>query len=763
MKKLLLLLLFVKLISFNIYPQNKGEINGKIIDKFNKQPLNGVLVEILNSSLKTETDESGNFSFKNIDEGNYTLKYSYIGYKSYITENIIVISTRPVYLTVEIEMVQTDEIVIESETFSKPLDISNSIKSLKNEEIRRSPGGFEDIGRVLQTLPGVTFINDGRNDLIVRGGSPAENLFLIDNSPIPNINHFGTQGSTGGPISIVNLDFIKDVNFITGGFSARYGDRLSSVLDIKLREGNRKKVMSNLNLSATGFGAVIEGPVGKSEKGSFLLSARRSYLDLIFNAAGFGFVPEYYSFQFKGVYDLNKKNTITINGLGNIDKVKFNNDTEENKQNNEDILKNNQWGYTNSFELKTFWSFNSYSLINFTRNYTNFDFSGRDSLFRERFRNLSTESNNSLKVEFFWEVLRNTQLSFGTEGNVLNTNYDIYSRADTLYVINPNSGGRYILPEVNFSSENTTFKGGVFAQVSTSIFERLKLNLGIRYDYFDFINRKHYISPRASFVFNLTNKFNFNFSYGIFYQTPSSIWLVSNSQNKQLENIRADHYIAGLEYLIKEDTRATVEFYYKKYSNYPASTVRPYFILANNGGDFQTSQNFGLEPLISAGYGFSKGVEFFLQKTLTKDFFGTVNLSIFEVKYTSLDGIERESDYNNRILLIANGGYNAGKGWEFTAKFRFVGGRPFTPINQQNGLQDVSKYNSERLPDYYSLDVRVDKRWSFKKWALVTYIDIQNITGRKNVSGYKWNKYKSIVEARESIGIIPSIGINAMF
>ena len=167
--------------------------------------------------------------------------------------------------------------------------------------------------------------------------------------------------------------------------------------------------------------------------------------------------------------------------------------------------------------------------------------------------------------------------------------------------------------------------------------------------------------------------------------------------------------------------------------------------------------------MISAGVGYARGIEFYLQKALTDKLFGTVNLSLFEAKYTSLDGIERASDYDNKFIFIINGGYLFGKGWQASSKFRFVGGRPYTPINPNNGIQEISLYNNARYPDYYSLDVRVDKRWDFSKWSLVTYVDIQNITGRKNITNYQWDKYNNNIRVSESIGVFPTIGVNAMF
>jgi hypothetical protein len=761
MFKKYIILIFVNLIFTNIlFPQIKGDITGRVTDNFSKQPIQDVIVRIIELDLKTGTDEDGFFRFSGIEPGMYKLEFSSLGYVPVLKSDIIVRTGSPVNVLAELEIVQTEEIIVQSERFIKPVDLSTSYKNLTNEEIRRSPGGFEDIGRVVQTLPGVSFINDGRNDLIVRGGAPAENLFVVDNAFVPNINHFGSQGATGGPTSIIDLNFINEINFITGGFSARYGDKLSSVLEIKLREGNRNKFSGNINLSATGFGAILEGPIGSKKRGSWLFSARRSYLDFVFNAVGFGFIPEYTSLQFKGVYEISNNNIFTVNFIGNNDKVRFNNDTEENRQNNEDILSNNQWGYVNSYELRSVFSSKSYFLFTLSRNYTNYEYSGRDAEFVETFKNLSEEGETHLKTEFFWLPEKTTQISAGIGGVLINFTNEIMSAEDTLFFGDPE---RIIIPAVNINSDNNTYKLFSYVQLSQRLFEKFKLNLGLRYDYFDFIEEKNYLSPRVSLSYSLFDNFNINASYGIFYQSPSYIWLISNQQNTQLTDIRADHYIAGIEYIPVSDLRASVEVYYKDYSNYPASTLRPYFILANNGAEYQKPENFGLEPLLSQGVGYTRGIEFFFQKYLTNDFYGNLNLSLFEAKYTSLDGIERSGDYNNRFLFIASGGYMLGKGWEISSKFRWFGGRPYTPINPVTGIQNVEEYNSARYPDYYSLDLRVDKRWNFKKWSLITYIDIQNITGRKNITGYKWNEYENVVEANESIGVFPTIGINATF
>ncbi|MBX7043939.1 MAG: TonB-dependent receptor [Ignavibacteria bacterium] len=764
--KIICVLFFVLSIQSIAASQETSSITGRVTEESTGLPLRRVTVSVLQGETLvagSKTMPDGFFSISDVPVGEYTVRFNLVGYNTLLLDNIVVVSGEPTDMRVQLSIISTEEISVEENRFIRPNDIANSIKSLRYEEIRRSPGGFEDIGRVLQTLPGVSFVNSGRNDLIVRGGAPTENLFVVDNTTVPNINHFGSQGSTGGPVSIIELDFVNEVDFISGAFPAKYGDKLSSVLDIKLRDGNRSKFLADINLSATGIGAVLEGPIGSKKKGSWLFSANRSYLDLIFNAAGFGFVPEYTSAQIKAVYDFDQKNSLAVNLWGNLDKVRFNNDDEEDKQDNEDILQNNQNGYVNSYEFKSVLSANSVLKLNLGRTYTKFDYSGRDSLFTEIFSNNTTEGNTTLKAEYLVFPSGSTQIETGAGWTFVNSNSDILRVADTTYFVDDQTGSRYVLPDLDINTVLKPGKAFAYAQLSQVFLGNFRLNVGARYDYFSAISNQNYFSPRASVVFNATPKLNFSLGYGIFYQSPSLVWLAGYEQNKSLNEIRSDQYVAGVEYLFAADWRVTLEGYYKDYSDYPASTIRPFIILSNTGGDFEQTQDFGIEPLVSKGTGYSKGIELYIQKALTTNYYGLINLSLFDAKYKALDGVERNSSFNNRFIFTILGGYKPGKEWEISGKFRYIGGRPFTPIDPADGTQLVSRYNSEYLPDFNSLDLRVDKRWNFSGWTLITYLDVQNVYGKKNISGYRWNKYTNQIEANESIGVLPTIGINAIF
>lgn len=753
MKIRILSILF--LIHGTVFSQNQGVLSGIVIDKVTQNPLKDINIKISGTKFITRSLGDGSFRIEGIPPGVYSVEFSSVNYLKFIEQDVIISEATGRELIIELIPITTEEVIIQDSRFRKPLDVSTSFKSLRFEEIRRFPGGLEDIGRVIQSLPGVALTSDGRNDLLVRGGSPAENLFVVDGFEVNNFNHFGAQGSTGGPTSILNLDFASEINFYTGGFSVKYGDKLSSVVEVKQRNGNRERFYGKINISGTGVGANFEGPIKKG-KASWLFSVRRSYLDLIFNASGFSFVPEYTDFQLKAFYSSGSKNIFEFSSFGAIDKVRFNNDTEENRQNNERILTNNQKSYSSGI----IWKFiaSRKSLIKFTlsRNYVNYFFSKRDSLFNETFKNISKESDIQLKNELSIKITDDKFINIGTGAKTILLDYNIDKKADTL-----SANGSLIIPAVYIDLKTRTYKAFGYGELTASLTDKTRVTTGIRVDYFAYSNKLS-VSPRINFTYTISSKVNLNAAWGVFHQTPSYIWLVANEDNKKLDYIRAYHYVAGTEYFFDESTRLSVEFYYKKYVNYPVSRNRPYLILANNSG-FENQNSFGLESLVSSGSGRVYGTEIFLQKNLTKNFYGAMSISLSDVKYKALDGVERRSDWDNRFVLNLNAGYRFGNKWEVSSKLRIAGGRPYTPIDPSNGFSDFSKYNSESYPLYHRLDVRAERKWYFKNWLLTIYIDIQNVYNRKNVFEYRWNKFKREIETSTNLGILPTIGISAEF
>ena len=757
MKKLLILLV---VFTFTIgFAQQKGTIRGKVTDVVTKEFLPGVNIILVGTVKGTASDTEGEFIIENVDVGNYQLKASAIGYQSSVKSDVVVNSSRPTYVEFKLaeQVIELEGVTVTSEFFeSNPTEI-NSVKSFSYEEIRRAPGGFEDVVRALSVLPGVAQAEAGRNDLVVRGGAPSENLYIIDGFVVPNINHFGSQGATGGALSFINLDFVNETTFSSGGFSAIYGDKLSSVLTIDLREGREDKIGGKATVAATQFGLNIEGPV--SENSNFLFSARRSYLDFIFNAAGFGFVPEYYDVLSKYTYDFNSRSRLSYLFIGAFDRVSFNNDSEENVIDNSRVLGSNQNQYLTGVSFRRLYGKGFYT-IKLSRSFVDYDSFQKDTLFNPIFQNKSREGENELRGDVVYKLSKTSELNFGLSGKLIKFSADI-----RLPIFVTTFGDTLKVTSLNESEYFSKSAG--YLQYSNLIFNRLKISLGGRLDYFGKIEDKFYLSPRLAIGYHLNDKTLISFSSGIYYQSPSYIWLIADEMNTELKAVRADHYIAGIERKLRDDTRLKIEGFYKDYRNYPASLLRPYLLLANTGAGYGGADDnfnaFGLEPLTSGGTGEVKGIEVSIQKKSSRiPHYGIASLTYSEARFTPLNGIESPGQYDQKWIFNLSAGYIFNKKWETSVKFRYATGNPYTPYNP-DGTQNVNEYLSARIEPNHSLDVRIDRRWNFEGWNLIAYLDVQNVYNRKNSSSVRWDFKENKVDESSSIGLLPSIGISVEF
>lgn len=761
MKKLLFITLIILISTFDSYSQSQnGEIKGKVIEANNNLPIPFANVLIVGTNLGASTDLNGNFLIKNVPVGIYQLRASVIGYTPQVKNDIMVKPNRITEVNFELvtQAIEIENVVVQADYFDKNYLEPVSVRKFSQEELRRSPGGFEDVVRALSVLPGIAQADAGRNDLVVRGGAPSENLYVVDGYEIPNINHFGTQGSTGGPISFINLDFVEDVKFSTGGFPVLYGDKVSSTLTINLREGDKQKFGGKGTLSATLFGLDLEGPV-LGEKSSFIFSARRSYLDFIFKAAGFSFVPEYYDVFTKFDYKIDNINSLNFLFIGAFDNVKFFNDTPEKRNNNARILGSDQIQYISGITYKRVFK-DGFMNLRYYRNFTDYNTRQSDSLLNPIFKNISREEENNLQLDVVHKFFKNLEMNFGTSLKFIE--FDAQILFPTFV-----TSFRDTLPQLDFNRTKNFFKGATYINFNYRPFSKLSSNIGLRYDYFNAINSKSYLSPRLSLSYLVNDYFTLNLSAGIYKQFPSLIWLVAYDQNRNLKPIDVKQYILGFDYLIREDTQIKIETFIKNYSDYPTSLTRPYLVLANTGAGFAGSDDnfssFGLDPLVSAGSGFARGVEFSIQKKMSEiPLYGIFSLTYSKSDFKSLNGFTRSSNFDQNWLINLSGGYRFNMYWEVSTRFRFASGRPYTPFDD-NGIQYVNDLNSKRLKSIHSLDVRVDRRWIFKNWTLITYIDIQNIYNRRNLSGIRWDPRTRTVDETSSIGILPSIGISAEF
>ena len=754
------LLFLVLFVSKSIRSQEfTGSLYGTVVDKSTNEPLIGANIIILGTDFGAATNSEGEYSIKNIPPNTYQIRASVVGYNSITKTDISIMPGKPaqVNFALTVTAIELEGVVVQSDYFNRnPIEVG-SLKNFSNEEIRRSAGGFEDVVRAVSVLPGVAQADPGRNDLIVRGGAPSENLYLIDGIPVQNINHFGTQGASGGPLSYVNLDFVSNTTFSTGGFSVLNGDKISSVLSIDFRKGRKDKLGGKGTISATQFGLDLEGPV--SNNSTFILSARRSYLDFIFKAADFSFVPEYYDGFVKYDIDLDNQNSLSFLLIAAFDNVKYFNNTEDQRYDNSRILGSDQTQYATGLSYRHLFK-NGFFNITLNRNYVDFNTEQRDSLLNPIFNNKSLEKENTLKADLTYKASKVTELNVGVSGQLINFDADIFV-PEFISTFGDS------IPTTNINADENYTKFAAYTNFNFLFFDRLNVNLGVRADYFSPIKTKTYFSPRFSASYRLTDITSIFFSTGIYYQSPSYIWMVGNEMNLDLKDIRVNQFVGGFDQYFSADALFRVEGFLKDYFDYPTSLRRTYLIMANTGAGFAGSDenfvSFGLDPLNSSGTGLARGVEVSLQKKLSETpYYGILSLTYSKVDFKALDKVERIGSYDQTWIFNISCGYKINEEWETAIKFRYSTGKPYTPYNS-DGTQSVGQINTIRFPANHSLDIRVDKRWFFNKWTLITYVDIQNVYNRKNITGVRWDPRTQSPEFNENIGILPSIGISAMF
>jgi hypothetical protein len=759
MNKIFIVLIVVFLTNSLFAQDLTGDLYGRIYDATTKQPIPFANVVVIGTNNGAATNEDGYFKITDLPVNTYQVRASVVGYNPQTKTDVVIQTSKPAEVNFQLvpQAIELEGVTVTSDYFRKDLLEVNSIRSFSYEEIRRSPGGFEDVIRALSILPGVAQADGGRNDLVVRGGAPSENLYLIDGIEVPNINHFGTQGATGGPLSYVNLDFVRETSFSTGGFSALYGDKLSSVLDINLRDGREDRFGGKATISASQFGLNLEGPI--TEKSNFIFSARRSYLDFIFKAADFSFVPEYYDVLLKADFNPHSQDAFSFLFISAYDNVNFFNDTQEQQVDNSRILGTDQIQYVAGLTYRHLFT-DGFFNIALSRNYVDYDSQQKDSLLNPIFTNKSKEEENTLRADLVFKLSKTSEINVGGTAKLIEADYDI------LFPTFVTTFGD-TLPITNLQTENTYTKFGAYVNYNILLFNRLTTNLGVRSEIFTALNSKVYFSPRLSLSYALTDLTNINFSTGIYHQSPSYIWLEAFESNRDLRMIQVNQFVLGFDQRISSDALLKVEAFYKDYDNYPTSTVRPYLVLANTGAGFSGSDDnfssFGLEPLVDAGFGKARGIELSVQKKLSDiPYYGIFSFTYSQADYTSLDGIERPGSYDQNWIINLSGGYKFNEYWEFSSKFRFASGKPYTPFNA-DGTQNVADYNTHRLKSSHSIDVRVDKRWYFAGWTLITYVDIQNIYNHPNQSNIRWDPQTMSVDESSSIGILPTIGISAEF
>jgi len=773
--KLRYALLFLLVLTVRLAARNTGSIRGQVVDAETRLPLFGTNVLVLGTETGAATDTNGEYTIENVPVGTYRLRFTYIGYQTLIETDVVVISASPVTVNAELvpEVVEGEGVTVTAGYFYQEQVAQPSIIALSREEIRRFPGGFEDVVRTVSTLPGVAInMAGGRNDLLVRGGGPSENLYLINNIEVPNINHFGTPGNTGGSLSFVNLDFVEDVSFSTGGFGARYGDKMSSVISLDILRKRPESFESKLTISATQYGFDSEVPL--ADRGNFIFSARKSYLDLIFKAAGLPFIPIYTDFNIFLNYDLSPRDKLFVMGLSAIDNVNRNQSTEENRVFNAGLLDNTQYRGISGVNYRRLLS-GGYLDVTWGLNLTRYRLNQLDVNESVYFKSDADEWENGIKIQHFWAPARAISFLSGVSQKwIRNDNTTVF--ADTIY---DRSGNRIPVSQTGLSPSSIVDlrfrKQAAFIEAELTPFSRLTWNLGVRLDRYPYLDKALYPAPRSSVRLKVHPRHTLKLSGGIYYQSPSYNWLV-NPGNSRLRALKNSMGVIGWDMLIREDTRLVVEGYYKTYDDLPAGNnpgVTDYIVLTNTGGSFGGREDdflsFGYYDLVRGGKGRASGVELLLQKKYSDiPLYGLVSMTYGKTEVTALNGKTYPGQYDQRFILNVSGGYIFNENWQVSAKFRYFTGVPYTPVYRPSenpvtpgAIQNLpAEYLAARLNAGHHLDVRVDRFFNFRGWTLIVYADIQNIYNFKIPMRPSYNFWEDRIEDSSDIGVLPSIGIS---
>lgn len=745
---------FFLFLAFTTAAQTGGRLDGTVIDRNSQRPLDGITLTLQPGNARTASDTAGVFHFAGLVPGTYTLTATGSSWAARTLPNLVVTSgnVQTVALELEALVVELNNVVVQGRRASAKaatLESPLSIQRLTTEEIKANPGGNFDISRVIQSLPGVGGGAGGgsfRNDIIIRGGAPSENVFYLDGIEVPVINHFSTQGSGGGPQGILNVSFIEDVRLSTSAFEARYDNTLSSVFQFRQKTGNRERLQGNLRLSGTEAAATFDGPLGR--KTTFLASARRSYLQLLFQALDLPIRPNYWDFQFKTTTRIDDKTTLSILGLGAIDEFRFAAPRTATPEKLYSIGSNpaiNQWTYTAGATLRRLTA-HGYWNLSLSRNTLNNRAEGyEDNLHPDLgaqtlFIN-SRETENKLRFERTTNY-RRWKLSWGAVAQYADFDNGFYQLLRPLLV--DAQGNTQPAQELRGNTATGFLRYGAFVQGGTRVVQdRLSLSAGLRVDGNSAANGEanplRQASPRLSASYALSGQWNVSASWGLYYRLPGYPQLAYGGSNGVPRNpgryIACAHWAGGFEYLPSANTRFTLEGFRKTYRYYPVSSADG-VSLANKGTEFGA---IGNEPIAQNGKGRVWGVEFFAQQKLTRRVFGILSYTFYRSEFTNADGRYAPANWDNRHLLSLTAGYKLGRNWELGLKFRYQGAAPYTPYNLEasrlnyltlgRGIPDYTRINTDRLPAFHAADIRVDKKWNFRRLSLDLFFDVQNLYG----------------------------------
>ncbi len=784
MKNITLHTLLILLLAIAELSARSFDISGRVISQKSRQPIPFATVVVYGQDSKgAVTDSLGRFTISGVSPGIFRVMANYLGYEPTLSEDIQVSAKSP---AVEIQMAQTsqqlDAVFITRSLFDNVVESPVSMRRIGTQEIEKSPGANRDVSKIVQSFPGVSFSPAAyRNDLIVRGGSPSENRFYLDGIEIPNINHFSTQGASGGPVGMVNADLIREIDFYTGAFPIDKGGALSSMLDIKLRDGELSTQSFKATLGASEVS--LSGSGHFTDKTTYLFSVRQSYLQVLFKMLGLPFLPNYIDATAKVKHKFSDSNEITFLALAGFDDMTLN--EEGTTETSEYIL-----GYLPEIKQQTF-------TIGATYRHYNGDNSQRLSLSHSflNTENTKYQDNDDSSPENLnlWLKSKQQKSTLQSVNRTYLDNWTLRYGADLSYIwYNIDSFTRSADDTNSYDSrlgytDYAIYAGGGY----TSTSERFSAYIGGRFTGNGFSSETaklwRYLSPRASVSYALPKNFSLNANVGLYYQMPTLTALSYQEGgeyvNSSLDYMDVKQVTIGADWTKGSELFISAEIFYKYYNRLPVSiaTDTP---LSDEGTDYGT---IGNEAFNQNGSGRAYGAEFMARWQIPGKLSLVGSLTLFSSEYrVNKESSYRPSVWDSRVIINTSGTYYLPKGWSVGAKLSATGGSPYTPYDDVASavmsswdatgqpLYDYSQYNALRLDGYAQLDIRVDKMFYFSRWMLGIYLDIQNITASKfeqqqipvstgvesaTTSGSYEMKYLNNI----SDTVLPTFGITAQF
>ena len=752
-------LLFIITISSLLLGQSNasGTVKGRVLDADSQLPLAGANITVKSTDIGSVSDEEGYFNIDQIPMGDYTITISFMGYK---TQNKADIWVRPngyEFLNIKLEssVIQINDVIVEESYFERSMIKEYQVVSFNRDELRRYPGTGQEISRIINTLPSVASVGENRQDMMVRGGGPTENGFIIDNIPIPSVSHFKqADGRSNGPVGLINSDMVENLDFFSNGFSSKYGNKLSSFGDITYRSGNRENIEGEGFVGVGGLGFLIEGPL--SDRSTYIVSYRMSYLDLLANAINAsGGMPSYNDFQAKLEFRPNIYNTFSIlmvNGGSvydrNIDGAIDVGETEYGK------LKNDQ--NTIGVNYKHIWN---------NRAYTNTSISNSTKNSDAHFLNINTDKTvfniientdiKNLRQVNHLKLGPGSKMEFGFDAEVNETYYDYYRKL---------TKSEFFINEIAFDRVVKTTNYATFLTLKQNLFSKLIFSIGLRFDYNDY-EKINLWSPRINLDYEIIRgKTNIVFNAGVYNQNPPPIYIANDASNK-LKSVNAYQHSISFEHMLTPSTKLSLSAYQKEYTNSP---ILPDATL-HNDPTFLFDELRMYNGITSSGTALSDGLEILIQKKKVENFYGLVGGSIFNSTFTDYNGIKRNRNHNYRYIFNIVGGYRPNTDWEISIRWSYFGGRPYTPINlNASVLADeqilyLDDFNEDRTPDYHSLFIHYEKRYNLKRSNLVLFFEVWNTYNRENIETYFYSRVNNNIGKIVYFSTIPVVGLGIEF